>query len=122
MPEKGAAPRGLYSQAIVAQGPQVFVSAQGPNDPTTGQRVTGSFRAQAERVFENVTILLEAAGSSWDNVVKVNVFLADSGNFAEMNEIYNQYCNKPYPARTTLEATVGGAAILVDCVALVPET
>jgi len=120
--EKGAAPRGLYSQAIVAQGPQVFVSAQGPNDPETGQRVTGSFAEQAERVFQNVTILLEAAGTSWAHVVKVNVYLADSSNFAEMNQIYGRYCVQPYPARTTLEATVGGAAILVDCVALVPQS
>ena len=116
--DKGAPPRGLYSQAIVADGPQVYVSAQGPIDPQTGELKLGSFREQAERVFQNVTILLEAAGTSWEHVVKVNVYLADDANFAEMNEIYGQYCTEPYPARTTLKASIGQSAIVVDCVAL----
>ena len=120
--EKGAAPRGLYSQAIVASGPQVYVSAQGPNDPATGQRRLGTFREQAELVFQNVTTLLEAAGTSWAHVVKVNVYLADDANFAEMNEVYGRFCVEPYPARTTLKATIGDSAILVDCIAVVPES
>ena len=119
--EKGAKPKGIYSQAIVAQGPTVYISGQGPNDPETGQRVTGSFRAQAERVFENITILLQAAGTSWAHVTKVGVFLADLNDFAEMNEVYQQYATRPYPARTTVGAQLPGIAIEVDCIAVIPQ-
>lgn len=119
--EKGAKPAGIYSQGIIASGPTVYISGQGPNDPATGQRVTGSFRAEAERVFENLTILLEAAGTSWAHVTKVGVFLADLNNFAEMNEIYQRYVTKPYPARTTVGAQLPGIAIEVDCIAVIPE-
>ena len=118
--EKGAKPRGPYSQAIVAEGPQVFVSAQGPNDPATGQRRTGSFREQAELVFQNVATLLEAAGSSWEHALKVTIYLPDNDNFAEMNEIYLGFVSEPYPARTTINATIGDSALVVDCIALVP--
>jgi len=119
--DKGAAPRGPYSQAIVADGPTVYVSAQGPNDPATGARVTGDFRAKAEQVFRNVTTLLEAAGTSWEHAVKVTIILADMANFAEMNELYLQYVREPYPARTTLQSNIGEAEILVDCTAVVPQ-
>ncbi len=119
--DKGAKPVGVYSQGIVASGTTVYISGQGPNDPATGQRVQGSFRDEAERVFENLTILLEAAGTSWANVTKVGVFLADLSNFAEMNEVYQQYVSKPYPARTTVGAQLPGIAIEVDCIAVVPE-
>lgn len=119
--EKGAKPAGIYSQGIIASGPVVYISGQGPNDPATGQRVTGSFRQEAERVFENLTILLEAAGTSWAHVTKVGVFLADLNNFAEMNEIYQQYVSKPYPARTTVGAQLPGIAIEVDCIAVIPQ-
>ena len=120
--EKGAAPKGPYSQAIVAGGPMVFASGQGPVDPATGEMQLGSFSEQAELVFDNITTLLEAAGTSWANVVRTGVFLADLSNFAEMNEIYQRYLQKPYPARTTVGAGLsGGMLIEVDCIAVVPE-
>jgi 2-iminobutanoate/2-iminopropanoate deaminase len=120
--EKGAAPKGPYSQAIAAKGPMVFVSGQGPVDPETGEFRFGSFREQAELTFQNITAILEAAGTSWQNVVRVGIFLADLGNFAEMNEIYSQYLTAPYPARTTVQAGLPPQMeIEVDCIATVPE-
>lgn len=119
--EKGAPPAGVYSQGIVASGKTVYISGQGPLDPATGNRVEGSFRAQAERVFDNLSILLEAAGTDWAHVTKVGVYLADLNDFAEMNKIYQQYLTKPYPARTTIGAQLPGILIEVDCIAVVPE-
>lgn len=119
--EKGAPPAGVYSQGIVASGTTVYISGQGPLDPATGQRVEGGFREQAIRVFENLSILLEAAGTDWAHVTKVGVFLADLDDFPEMNEIYQQYVSKPYPARTTVGAQLPGIAIEVDCIAVLPE-
>ncbi len=120
--EKGARPVGIYSQGIIAGGPTVYISGQGPIDPATGQIVSGGFREQAIRVFENISILLEAAGTSWEHVVKVGVFLADLGDFQEMNEIYRRYVREPYPARTTVGAQLPGILIEVDCIAVLPET
>ena len=117
---KGAPPKGIYTPAIVAKGSFVFVSGQGPVDPKTGEFVLGSFREQAQLTFSNVGFLLEEAGSSWDLVVKVNVYLTDMGFFAEMNEVYKTFFKEPYPARTTVGAGLGRMMIEVDCVALVP--
>jgi len=120
--DRGAQPLGPYSPAIVTEGPLVFVSGQGPVDPETGEKRLGSFREQAELTFQNVTVLLEAAGTSWEHAVKVGVFLADLGDFAEMNEIYRRYLTPPFPARTTVEAGLApGMAIEVDCIAVVPQ-
>jgi 2-iminobutanoate/2-iminopropanoate deaminase len=118
--EKGARPQGPYSQAIVAQGTLVFVSGQGPIDPESGTFRPGSFREQAELTFRNVGTLLEAAGASWADVVKVSIFLADFGDFGELNEVYRRYFQEPYPARTTVQAGLGPIAIEVDCIAVVP--
>jgi 2-iminobutanoate/2-iminopropanoate deaminase len=118
---KGAPPAGIYSQGIVADGPVAYIAGQGPLDPATGQRVEGGFREQATRVFDNLTILLEAAGTSWEHVTKVGVFLADLNDFAEMNEVYEQYVTKPYPARTTVGCQLPNIMIEVDCIAVVPE-
>jgi len=119
--EKGATPQGAYSPAIVADGPMVYVSGQGPVDPATGELRPGSFREQAELVFQNISVLLEAAGTSWADVVRVGVFLADLGNFAEMNEIYRTYLQEPFPARTTVQAVLPlNMLIEVDCIARVP--
>jgi 2-iminobutanoate/2-iminopropanoate deaminase len=120
--EKGASPKGPYSQGIVAQGSLVFVSGQGPVDPETGEFKLGSIREQAELTFRNVTAVLEAAGCTWEDVVRVGIFLADLGDFAEMNAIYQGLLTKPYPARTTVEAGLSpGMLIEVDCIAVVPE-
>lgn len=118
--DKAPRPRGPYSPAIIASGPTVYVSAQGPVDPATDQFVSGSFADQAERVFKNVSALLEAAGTSWQHAVKVTVVLADFGNFAAMNHVYANYVTEPFPARTTLEVKIGTNAISVDCIAVIP--
>ena len=119
--DKAPRPRGPYSPAMIASGPTVYVSSQGPIDPATDQVVAGGFAEQAERVFQNVGALLEAAGTSWQQAVKVTVVLADFSNFAAMNEIYLKYVSPPYPARTTLQAAIGSNAIGVDCIAVLPE-
>jgi len=119
--KKGPKPKGIYSPAIVAQGPMVFVSGQGPVDPKTSEFVLGSFREQAEMTFKNVGILLKESGASWEEVIKVNVYLADMANFPAMNEIYQKFFKKPYPARTTVGANLGKIDIEVDCVAVLPS-
>lgn len=120
--EKGPVPKGAYSQAIATQGPLVFVSGQGPVDPVTGEFELGSIGEQAKLVFDNLATLLEAAGTSWANVARVGIFLADLSDFAEMNTLYETYLTKPYPARTTVQAGLpAGMLIEVDCIAVVPK-
>ncbi|MCB0080539.1 MAG: hypothetical protein KDE47_06400 [Caldilineaceae bacterium] len=119
--DQGAPPKGPYSQAVVASGTMVYLASQGPIDPATGERIQGAFRQKAERVFQNVTTLLEAAGTDWSHVVRTVVFLNDMGNFAEMNDVYLQFAQAPYPARTTAQSNIGTAEIFVECTAVLPE-
>ena len=118
--EKGAKPAGIYSQGIIASGPTVYISGQGPRNPATNQIATG-FREQAIQVFENLKVLLEAAGTDWAHVTKTNVYLADLKDFAEMNEVYQTFLTKPYPARTTVGVQLPNILIEVDCIAVLPE-
>jgi len=115
-------PKGIYSPAIRAEGSFVFVSGQGPIDPATNEMVLGDFNQQADLTIRNVGLLLEASGTSWEHVVKVNVYLTDVKDFPAMNEIYAKFFKEPYPARTTVGAAmaVKGMLIEVDCIALVP--
>jgi 2-iminobutanoate/2-iminopropanoate deaminase len=119
--DKGPKPRGPYSPAMIASGPTIYVSSQSPIDPATNQFSTGSFAEQADLVFQNIGVLLEAAGATWADAVKVTVYLADSGNFATMNEVYLKYVVEPYPARTTVPATISNTPLVVDCIAVLPE-
>lgn len=119
--KQGAPPQGPYSPGIVTRGATVYVSGQGPVDPATGQMRLDSFREQAELTFRNVGAILEAAGASWVDVVKVNVYLANMADFAELNEVYRQFLTAPYPARTTVQAGLNRIAIEVDCIAVLPE-
>ncbi len=108
-------PKGPYSQAIVAAGPMVFISGQLPAHG-------GDFRDQATQVFSQLTRLLAAAGSGWPHVVKLTVILADLADFAALGDVSRDFLVEPYPARTTLQATLPpGVALEVDCTALVPE-
>ena len=100
-----SAPRaiGPYSQAIRA-GSLLFVSGQIPLDPATGAMVDGDIAAQTHRVFANLKAILEAAGGSFDHVVRTTVYLADMNDFATVNEIYGTYFSLPAPARATVQA------------------
>ncbi len=88
--ENAPAAIGPYSQAIKAGG-FVFVSGQIPIDPQTGEFVAGGIAEQTEHVLKNLAAVLEAAGSSLDQVVKTTVFLADMKEFAGMNEVYAKF-------------------------------
>ena len=94
---------GPYSQAIRA-GSFLFVSGQIALDPATGQMVDGDLAAQTDRVFKNLGAILEAAGASFDDVVRTTVYLADMNDFPAMNEIYGTYFSSPAPARATIQA------------------
>ena len=95
---------GPYSQAIKANG-LVFASGQIPLDPTTMQIVEGGIREQTERVMNNLSAVLQAAGSSLDRVVKTTVFLADLADFADMNETYGRFFGEAPPARSTVQVS-----------------
>jgi 2-iminobutanoate/2-iminopropanoate deaminase len=100
-----AAPKaiGPYSQAIRA-GSLLFVSGQIPLDPATGAMIDGDIAAQTHRVFANLGAILEAAGASFDHVVRTTVYLADMNDFGVVNEIYGTYFSSPAPARATVQA------------------
>jgi len=95
---------GPYSQAIKANG-LVFASGQIPLDPTTMQIVEGGIREQTERVMNNLSAVLQAAGSSLNRVVKTTVFLADLADFADMNETYGRFFGEAPPARSTVQVS-----------------
>jgi 2-iminobutanoate/2-iminopropanoate deaminase len=101
-----APPVGPFSQAIEAGG-FLYFSGQVAQDPATGKVVEGGIVAETERVFRNLSAVLKAAGKSFDDVVRVGVFLTSMSDFAAMNGIYAKYFTQPFPARTT----VGVAAL-----------
>lgn len=116
--DKAPKPVGPYSQAIVA-GNTIYVAGQGPMNPKTGKIEVTTIEEQATLTFENIKAIVEAAGSSMANVVKVNVYLADLKDFAKMNEIYRQYFPADYPARATIGAQLLlGMLIEVECIAV----
>ena len=94
---------GPYSQAVRA-GSLLFVSGQIPIDPSTGTIIEGNIGEQTHRVFRNIGAILEAAGATFDHVVRTTVYLADMNDFAEMNEAYGAYFTPPAPARATVQA------------------
>ncbi|UOP05257.1 RidA family protein [Conchiformibius kuhniae] len=98
---------GAYSQAVRA-GDTVYISGQIPLDPATMQLVSETdFAAQTHQVFKNLRAVCEAAGGGLDDIVKLNAYLTDLGNFAVFNQIMAEYFAQPYPAR----AAVGVAAL-----------
>ena len=111
---------GPYSQAIKANG-FVFLSGQIPLDPATQQLIDGDVAAQTERVLQNITGILTAAGSSLAQVVKTTVFLKSMNDFAAMNEVYARHFTAEPPARSTVEVARLPKDVLVeiDVIALV---
>ena len=92
---------GPYSQAIVS-GNTVYCSGQIPINPKTGEIPQG-VEAQAHQVFKNIRNLLEASGTSIDNVIKTSVFIKNMDDFAQINAIYAEYFTEPFPARSCVE-------------------
>lgn len=115
--DRAPAAIGTYSQAVRA-GNTVYLSGQIPLDPATMTLVDGDIDVQIRRVFDNLAAVAEAAGSSFRDVVKLNVFLTDLGHFARVNEIMAEYFEQPYPARAAIgvAALPRGAGVEMDAV------
>ena len=97
---------GTYSQAVKGDS-TVYISGQIPLDPASMEVVSGGIEAEITRVFDNLQAVANASGGSLADVVKLNIFLTDLGNFPTVNEIMAQYFQQPYPAR----AAIGVAAL-----------
>lgn len=100
---RAAAPKAPYSQGIV-YGDLLFVSGAGPIDPNTQEFISGSLEEEARATLNNVKAIIEAAGFSMDNVLKVTVFLADFDDFSRFNEVYKEFFPEPFPARSAIQA------------------
>ncbi|MGD8979479.1 MAG: RidA family protein [candidate division WOR-3 bacterium] len=109
---------GPYSQAIKA-GPFVFTAGQVAIDPSTGSLIEGDVAAQTKQVLENLKAVVEAAGTSLANAVKITVYLTKTEHFAPMNETYAQYFTQKPPARTTvfINTLPLGALVEIDVIA-----
>lgn len=113
------APVGPYSQAIEQDG-WIFVSGQIPLDPDTGGLVDGDVEAQTRRVLANLGAVLEAAGASFDDVVRTTIYLTDLASFTAVNAIYAEhFSGEPAPARATVQvaALPLRARVEIDCIA-----
>jgi len=100
--EKAPKAIGPYSQAIIANG-FVFASGQIALDPVSGELNTGTIEEQTRLVLKNLGAVLEAAGSSYEKVVKASVFLQDMNDFTRMNQVYAEFFKAPFPARAAVQ-------------------
>lgn len=110
---------GPYSQAVEA-GNTLYVSGQLPINPATGLFAEGGIKELTAQSLTNMKAILEAAGMSFDNVVKTTVFLADMADFADMNEVYAQFFAAPFPARSAVAVKTlpKGARVEIECIAV----
>ena len=115
---KAPAAIGTYSQAI-SSGQTIYVSGQIPLNPDSMDMVGEDIGSQINQVLDNLTAILETAGSSIDNVLKFTVFLTDLGNFGRVNEIMAERLTEPYPARLVIEVSAlpKGAKVEIDAIA-----
>ena len=118
-PEGMAVPKPPYSPVVVS-GDTVYTAGQIANDPD-GNLVEGGMAEQARRTLENVRTCVEAAGCTLGDVVKVNAYLADLGDFPAYNEVYVEFFSQPYPARTSVQAGLPpGVLIEIEAIARKP--
>ena len=92
---------GTYSQAVKVNN-TVYLSGQIPLDPQTMELVEGDIKVHIRRVFDNLQAVCEASGGDLSDIVKLNIFLTDLGNFASVNEVMAEYFNQPFPARAAI--------------------
>lgn len=112
-----APPVGPFSQAIEVGG-FIYLSGQVGQDPATGKLVAGGVAAETQRIFENLSAVLKAAGKNFDDVARAGVYLTRISDFVAMNGIYATHFSQPYPARTTIAvaALPLGASVEIDLV------
>jgi 2-iminobutanoate/2-iminopropanoate deaminase len=117
-PARSAPAVGPYNHAVRV-GDLLFCSGQIPLDPASGTLVAGDIKAQAERVLENIKVILEDQKLSFANVVKSTVFLTNLADFAMMNEVYARHFTADFPARSTVQvaALPKGANIEIEVIA-----
>lgn len=118
--DKAPSAIGPYSQAVIANG-FLFTAGQIALDPVAGQIVAGGIVEQTERVMENLSAVLAAAGASWKDVVKTTVYLHDLSHFPTVNEIYGRWLGDARPARSTVQVPglPRGALVEIDAIAVV---
>lgn len=116
-------PIGPYAQAVRA-GDWLFVSGQIPLDPATGKLVAGSVREQAAQALNNLRAVLGAASAGLENVVKATVYLQDIKDFPEVNRVYAEFFQEPFPARAVMQvaALPAGALVEIEAVAYIPRS
>ena len=112
-----APPVGPFSQAVRA-GDFIYFSGQVGQDPASGKLVPGGIAAEADRIFQNLSAVLKAAGKNFDDVACARVFLTKMSDYVAMNSIYAKYFSQPFPARTTIAAAALplGACVEIDLV------
>jgi len=110
---------GPYSQGIIAD-KFVFVAGQAGKNPDT--KLLGSdIKEQTRQTIKNIESILEEAGSSLENLVRVEVYLSDMKNFAEMNEVYKEMIPSPFPTRTTVGVNLNGLLVEITAMALLND-
>ena len=112
---------GPYSQAVRV-GDIVYLSGQIPLDPQTMEVVEGDIGARARRVFDNLSAVMQEAGGSLSDIVKLTIYLLDLEQFGQVNEVMAEYFDAPFPSRATVAvaALPKGAPIEVEGVAHLP--
>ncbi len=119
-PAAGPQASGAYSPAIRA-GNLIFVSGQGPFDPGTGEITAEDIGGQVKRTLENIALLLQAAGSRLDDVVRVDTYLADLDDFQRYDETFRDVFGEHMPTRTTVQASLDGILVEINAIAYIDD-
>jgi 2-iminobutanoate/2-iminopropanoate deaminase len=111
-----------FSQGIRV-GPFLFISGQAPRDPKSGEIDHGTIQEETALTFENIKRILEAAGTSLENLVKLTIFLKDINDYAGMNEVRKKYVGKVPPVSSAFQVANlnGGIKVEIEAIALIPE-
>ena len=117
--DQAPAPIGPYSQAVKT-GNTLYVSGQIPLDASTGQLINSGIADETDRVMNNISFILKAAGMDFNNVVKCSIFVTDMNDFAVVNETYEKYFDQSPPARETVEVSAlpKGVHVEISCIAV----
>lgn len=112
---KSPKPAGKYSQGLKV-GNRIYVAGQGPLDANKGE-IPKTVKEQTRQVLTNIKNILEEAGATMNDVVKVTAYLADIKYFEEYNEVYEEFFQEPYPVRTTIGSQLADILVEIDVIA-----